>query len=76
MVNTSTILTPAEVAARWKVSASHVRKMIDNGELPAFRAGGKLLRVHLRDIEAYEKRQSTTCRVADSNSWRPLKSLR
>ena len=57
------IPTPREIAARWKCSANLVRKTIDNGELPAFRAGAKLLRIHLCDLEAYEEAQSTVRRV-------------
>lgn len=56
--------TPAEVARRWKCSANLVRKMIDNGELSAFRAGGKLLRVREPDLLEYERRQSTNAKVA------------
>lgn len=63
MIDHPIFLTPAEVAQRWKCSAAHVRKMIDNGELPAFRAGGKLLRVREADLEAYEQRGSTTRRL-------------
>ncbi|TXN41423.1 helix-turn-helix domain-containing protein [Methylobacterium sp. WL30] len=56
--------TPAEVAGRWKCSASFVRRLIDNGELSAFRAGGKLLRVREPDLLAYEQRQSTSAKIA------------
>lgn len=63
MLDHPTLFTPAEVAQRWKCSANLVRKMIDNGELPAFRAGGKLLRIRESDLEEYERRQSTTRRV-------------
>jgi hypothetical protein len=53
------IRTPREIAARRKWSANLVRKMIDNCELPAFQSGGKLLRIHLCDLEAYEEAQGT-----------------
>ena len=56
--------TPAEVADRWKCSASFVRKLIDNGELSAFRAGGKLLRIRESDLLEYEQRQSTTAKIS------------
>ena len=63
MPDQPTILTPAEIAQRWKCTAAHIRRMIDNGELPGFRAGGKLLRVHLRDVEAYEEKGMINRRV-------------
>lgn len=47
-------LTPEDVAERWGCSASHVRRLIANGELPAFRLGGKLIRIRPQDVEAYE----------------------
>ncbi|AWN38912.1 hypothetical protein DK427_08290 [Methylobacterium radiodurans] len=56
--------TPKEVADRWKCSAAHVRKMIDNGELPAFRAGGKLLRVPESALQEYERCQNTSSSVS------------
>ena len=47
-------MTPEDVAERWGCSASHVRRLIANGQLPAFRLGGKLLRIRPQDVEAYE----------------------
>lgn len=47
-------LTPAQVAEMWQCSESHIRKMIARGELPAFRLAGKLLRIRLDDVEAFE----------------------
>jgi excisionase family DNA binding protein len=59
------VLTPEEVAERWHCSASHVRKLINRGELPHFRLGGKLLRVPLSELEKWECRSS---RCSDSGA--------
>lgn len=48
------VLTPAMLAERWDCSERHVRNMITSGELPAFRLGGKLLRIRREDVEAFE----------------------
>lgn len=49
-----TVYTPATLAKKWACSERHVRNMIDRGELPAFRLGGKLLRIRAEDVEAFE----------------------
>jgi excisionase family DNA binding protein len=54
------VLTPEDVADRWGCSASHVRNLINRGDLPHFRLGGKLLRVPLRLLEEWEC-QSSGC---------------
>ncbi|WP_373324517.1 helix-turn-helix domain-containing protein [Methylorubrum suomiense] len=54
------VFTAAEVATRWKCSASFVRRLIDNGELPAFRVGGKLLRITARAVREYEACRNTS----------------
>ncbi|XHB99387.1 helix-turn-helix domain-containing protein [Nitratireductor sp. ac15] len=46
--------TPATLAEFWGCSERHVRKMIESGELPAFRLGGKLLRIRREVVEAYQ----------------------
>jgi excisionase family DNA binding protein len=45
------------VAEHWLCSERHVRNMIDRGELPSWRAGGKLIRIWGSDVEEYECRQ-------------------
>ncbi|MCV0393902.1 MAG: helix-turn-helix domain-containing protein [Rhizobiaceae bacterium] len=47
-------LTPSDVAQMWQCSERLVRKMIDRGDLPAFRLGGKLLRIRPEDVETFE----------------------
>jgi excisionase family DNA binding protein len=51
--------TPATLAAEWGCSAHHVRNLIDNGELRAFRLGGKLLRIPAEAAREFEARMST-----------------
>ena len=46
-------LTPAKVAMRWDCSERLVRNLITGGRLPAFRLGGKLLRIRVEDVEAF-----------------------
>lgn len=48
------VFTPATLADWWGCSERQVRKMIDTGTLPAFRLGGKLLRIKPEDVEAFE----------------------
>ena len=48
------VYTPETLADRWQCSASHIRKMIGRGELPAFRLGGTLLRIRVADVEEFE----------------------
>jgi excisionase family DNA binding protein len=47
-------LTPKALAERWQCSEQHIRNQISKGHLPAFRAGGKLLRIRLCDVEDIE----------------------
>lgn len=55
-------LTPKMVAELWHVSERHVRNLIASGELPSFRVGGKLLRIRMADVEAFECRgESQDC---------------
>lgn len=50
----SKAFTPRTLAERWHCSERHVRNMIDRGEIPSFRLGGKLLRIRREDVEQYE----------------------
>ncbi|ATI42078.1 hypothetical protein CBW24_08695 [Pacificitalea manganoxidans] len=47
------ILTPDDVARRWGCSATMVRKLISDGELPAFRVG-RLMRIPYAAVEKAE----------------------
>ncbi len=50
----ASVYTPATLAERWACSERQVRLMIERGDLPAFRLGGKLIRIRQEDVEAYE----------------------
>jgi excisionase family DNA binding protein len=52
----SNVYTPESLAKRWGCSARHVRAIISDGELPAFKLGDKLLRINAKDVEAFEQR--------------------
>ena len=51
-----TVLTPAELANRWKCNPVIVRRMIQDGRLRGFRVGDRY-RVHLCEVERYEGRE-------------------
>ncbi|WP_374545042.1 helix-turn-helix domain-containing protein [Rhodoblastus sp.] len=57
---TRLVYTPDEVAAILKCSPAHVRAMCARGEIPAFRLGGKLLRIRAEDLEALTRPQNTS----------------
>ena len=46
--------TPDELAHRWGCSGETVRAMIRRGDLPAFRVGGRLLRISRKAVEQIE----------------------
>ncbi|GGH14379.1 hypothetical protein GCM10007036_13670 [Alsobacter metallidurans] len=48
-------MRPIDVAERWQCSERHIRNLFLRGELRGFRAGGKLLRFRLADVEEYEQ---------------------
>ena len=48
------VFTPRQLATRWAVSERHVRNLIRDGKLRYFRVGGKLLRIPLAEVEAFE----------------------
>lgn len=66
------VMTPKMVAQEWGCTEHHVRKLIRNGELPSWRAGGTLIRVFGSDVEEYECRQRgkslTSAKSADTPS--------
>nr|WP_272950907.1 helix-turn-helix domain-containing protein [Agrobacterium vitis] len=47
-------MTPAMLAERWQCSERHVRNMIARGDIPAFRLGGKLVRIKHEDVLKFE----------------------
>ena len=48
-------MRPSDVADRWQCSERHVRNLAREGQLRHFRAGGKLLRFRIEDVEEYEQ---------------------
>lgn len=60
-----TVYTVAQVAQRWECSESHVRNMIEDGELPHFRLG-KLIRIKKEDVEKWESSASANTNSEDS----------
>ena len=61
------VLRPCDVAERWQCSEAHVRNLYRRGELRGFRAGGKLLRFKVEDVEAYECGPTS---AASGSAWR------
>ena len=49
--------TPDQVAAIWGCSPNHVRNLINQGELQAFRLGKRLLRIPAEAVDEFEQRQ-------------------
>lgn len=47
------------LAEKWGCGTDTVRSLIKSGDLPAFKVGGKLLRVRAEEVEQYECRQIT-----------------
>lgn len=50
------ILTVPKLAQRWAVSDTFVYQLLNSGDLPGFKLGGKLWRIKHSDVEAYECR--------------------
>jgi excisionase family DNA binding protein len=51
------LITVAKAAEYWSVEHKTIRRMIDRGELPAYRIGaGRLLRIDMADLERLTRR--------------------
>src|SRR5690554_1322186 len=57
MANPARPYTPETLAERWDCSAQHVRRLISQGQLHAFRVG-RLIRIRPEWVEEYECRKS------------------
>ena len=55
----SRVMTPRMVAERWECSERHVRNLLEQGLLPYFRLGGKLIRILREDVAEFERRGGT-----------------
>ncbi len=63
-----TALRPADLALRWQCSERTVRNLIASGALPAFRLGGKLLRISQSAVERFEQCQNIDSSASAENS--------
>src|SRR5215831_16414033 len=64
----SDVLRPCDIAKRWSCSLQHVRALLRRGDLPSFRAGAKLYRVKLEEVERWESRNSGSCSSGESTA--------
>lgn len=53
------VFRPKSLAERWDCSERHIYNMIDRGELQAFRAGGRLIRITGAEVERWESGGAT-----------------
>jgi excisionase family DNA binding protein len=53
------VYSPRTLSERWECSEHHVRNLISKGLLPAFRLGGKLLRIRVADVVEFENRHES-----------------
>lgn len=53
-------ITQAQAAERLNVTGRTVRRMIAEGDLPAYRLGSRMLRIDERDVDALLRRIPTT----------------
>ncbi len=54
-----TVLTPAEIANRWKSTPATIRRMIGDGQLRGFHVGDRY-RVLLSEVERHEGLEGST----------------
>jgi excisionase family DNA binding protein len=48
--------TPATLAKHWGCSERHIRNLIASGDLGHLKLGGKLIRIPIAEVSAYENR--------------------
>lgn len=58
----SLYLTIAEAAEQLRITDRGIRKMIADGRLPAYRVGGRVLRIRRADLDLLTERVPTTRR--------------
>lgn len=61
------VYTPEMLAERWQCSAKHVRNMISDGRLRAFRLGGKLLRITEDAVTEFECQTIACAHIEESS---------
>lgn len=57
---TPNVYSPRTLALEWGCSERHIRNLINDGQLPAWRAGGKLLRIDPKAVEEYKCRNTVS----------------
>lgn len=57
-------LSPKEICARWGLHSETIRRLIRAGKLPAIYIG-RLIRVRVSDLEAFENSQRTSTKPAN-----------
>jgi excisionase family DNA binding protein len=62
------VLTPRAVADRWHCSERHVRNLVREGQLRAFRLGGRLLRIPEDAVREIECRNTASDGCADGSA--------
>jgi excisionase family DNA binding protein len=65
--NSAQAQRPSDLARRRQCSERTVRNLISTGALPAFKLGGKLLRVSLAAVERFEQCQSIDSSAFETN---------
>jgi excisionase family DNA binding protein len=60
--------TPDTLAKRWLCAPRTVRNLIATGKLPAFRLGGKLLRISQAAVERFEQCQNIDSSASEESS--------
>ena len=66
------LLTLEEAARRLQRSADEVQTLINQGRLEAFRLGGSLLRVRLREVERFA---AAAARPGRASAWERLRDF-
>lgn len=54
MTSLPPVFTPETLAEHWQCSARHIRNLVKEGRLTAFRLGGTLLRIKREAVEEFE----------------------
>ncbi len=64
----SAVYRPSDLAERWACSEQHVRNMIRDGRLSAFRVGSKLIRISEDAVKEFERCQISPSSTTGENS--------
>jgi excisionase family DNA binding protein len=67
-LSVSTVFSVSTLAQHWDCGTDTIYSLIKSGDLPAFKLGGKLLRIRADDVERYECRTITASNDSADNS--------